>query len=83
MLVIYPKLKNGNIHWSCDNCDRTADVCDGGTNVVALICECDMKVHPECNHDWYYKGLHWERIPIETREDYLRKRNEDSVNTII
>ena len=26
MLILYPKLLNGNILWSCDNCDRTAEV---------------------------------------------------------
>jgi hypothetical protein len=69
MLIFYPRIKNGNILWSCDNCGNTAQVVYGGTNAVALVCQCDMKCHPECNNDWYYKGLYWERIPIEKRND--------------
>jgi hypothetical protein len=59
MLIFYPRLSNGNILWSCDNCDRTAQVSMVETNAVALVCICDMKVHPECNNEWYYQGLYW------------------------
>ena len=45
------------------------------TNAVALVCICDGKVHPECNSDWYYKGLYWNRIPIEKREGYRKFRS--------
>jgi hypothetical protein len=72
VLIFYPKLLNGNIFWSCDNCDRTAEISIPDTNAVALICICDDKVHPECNSDWYYKGLYWERIPMENREGYRK-----------
>ena len=70
MLILYPRLKNGNILWSCDNCDNTAEVSYSNTHAVALICSCDGKVHPQCNNDWYYKGLYWERVPIEKRDKY-------------
>ena len=70
MLILYPRLKNGNILWSCDNCDNTAEVSLPNTNAVALFCSCDNKVHPQCNNDWYNKGLYWERIPIEKRDKY-------------
>jgi len=46
------------------------------TNAVALICICDDKVHPECNNEWYYQGLYWNRIPIEKRDEYRRLRND-------
>ena len=75
MLILYPRLPNGNVLWSCDNCDRTAQVSCADTNAVALICQCDMKCHPECNHDWYYKGLYWERIPMEDRNKYRKLRS--------
>ena len=75
MLIFYPKLPNGNILWSCDNCDRTAEVSCVDTNAVALVCVCDGQVHPECNNDWYYKGLYWNRIPMERREEYRKLRN--------
>ena len=75
MLIFYPMLSNGNILWTCDNCDRTAEVSCPDTNAVALICMCDGKVHPECNNDWYYKGLYWNRIPVEQRSKYRKLRS--------
>ena len=55
MLIFYPTLPNGNVLWTCDNCGTTAEVSWPDTNAVALICKCDMKTHPQCNSDWYYK----------------------------
>ena len=74
MLIFYPTLLNGNVLWTCDNCGNTAEVSWPDTNAVALICKCDMKTHPQCNSDWYYKGLYWERIPMENRKKYSRDR---------
>ena len=59
MLIIYPRLKNGNVLWSCDRCGDSAQVCSFDTNIVALVCMCDSKVHPQCNNEWYYAGLYW------------------------
>jgi len=75
MLIFYPRLRNGNILWSCDNCDNTAEVSTPDTNAVALVCVCDGKTHPECNNDWYYKGLYWNRIPMEDRKRYRKLRS--------
>ena len=75
MLIFYPRLPNGNILWSCDNCNETAEVSVADTNAVALLCSCDGKVHPECNNDWYYKGLYWNRISIEQRDKYRKFRS--------
>ena len=75
MLIFYPRLPNGNVFWRCNNCDRTAEVSCSNTNAVALVCQCDMKVHPKCNHDWYYKGLYWNRIPMEDRKRYRKLRS--------
>ena len=74
MLILYPRLLNGNVLWTCDNCGNTAEVSWPDTNAVALVCQCDMKTHPQCNSDWYYKGLYWERIPMENRKKYSRDR---------
>ena len=59
MLVLYPRLSNGNVLWTCDKCNDTAEVSCTDTNAVALVCMCDTKVHPECNRKWYYEGLYW------------------------
>ena len=67
MLIFYPRLPNGNILWSCDNCDNTAQVSFSDTNAVALYCMCSRKTRPKCNVDWYNGGLYMNRIPIEIR----------------
>ena len=67
MLIFYPKLKNGNILWTCDNCGDTANIRWGGTNAVSIYCMCDRSCHPKCNDDWYNKGLYWKRIPLDRR----------------
>jgi hypothetical protein len=78
MLIFYPRISNGNILWTCDNCGKTAEVSTPDTNVAALVCECDMVCHPKCNHDWYYKGLYWNRIPMENRDRYIKERMKKS-----
>ena len=80
MLILYPRLPNGNVLWSCDNCDRTAQVTTPDTTAVALICICDGKVHPECNNEWYYQGLYWNMIPMERRNEYRRNRSKKILN---
>ena len=82
MLIFYPMLSNGNVLWTCDNCDRTAEVSVPNTNAVALFCTCDEKVHPQCNNDWYYQGLYWKRIPMENRERYRKGREGRDVYTL-
>ena len=71
-------LSNGNVLWTCDNCESSKEVSLPDTNAVALVCICDGKVHPECNNDWYYKGLYWNRIPMENRERYRKDRMRNS-----
>ena len=73
MLVLYPRLSNGNILWTCDNCGETAQVSFSETNAVALYCTCSRHVRPRCNDDWYNNGLYWGRVPIEDR---MKNRNE-------
>tara|TARA_Y100001951_G_C11057815_1_gene139152 strand:+ start:252 stop:491 length:240 start_codon:yes stop_codon:yes gene_type:complete len=79
MLIFYPMVSTGNVLWTCDNCGRTAEVSCPDTNAVALICQCDMKVHPQCNNEWYYKGLYWNRIPMEERVSYRKNRRKRNV----
>ena len=67
MLILYPKLKNSNILWTCDNCGNTAEICYGGTAAVSIYCMCDQSCHPKCNDVWYNKSLYWKRIPIHRR----------------
>ena len=68
MLIFYPRLPNGNILWSCDNCENTAEVSFPETNAVALYCTCSYEIHPQCNYDWYNKSLYWKRIPVHRRD---------------
>ena len=67
MLIFYPRLPNGNILWTCDNCGNTAQVSFSDTNAVALYCACNYKVNPQCNDEWYNESLYMKRIPMEIR----------------
>tara|TARA_B100000959_G_C14828729_1_gene560936 strand:- start:364 stop:582 length:219 start_codon:yes stop_codon:yes gene_type:complete len=67
-LIFFPRLKNGNVLWECDNCGRTAQVSSFDTRAVALVCECDMTCHPQCNNRWYYDGLYHEKAIKEKYE---------------
>ena len=67
LLILFPRLPNGNILWSCDNCDNTAEVSISETAAVALYCNCNNKINPQCNDEWYNTGLYFKRIPIEIR----------------
>ncbi len=67
MLILYPRLSNGNVLWSCDSCDRTAQVSLAETNAVALYCICNRKVNPQCNDDWYNKKLYRDKNNIVLR----------------
>ena len=73
MLIFYPRLPNGNVFWSCDNCDNTAQVSFAETTAIALYFMFNNKINPQCNDDWYNKGLYLQRIPKENRNGYQRK----------
>ena len=75
MLIIFPRLPNGNVLSTCDGCGNTATVSCSGTNVVALHCICDLKVHPHCNNKWYYKGLYHTEHTYEKRLKCYTKNN--------
>ena len=67
MLIFYPRLPNGNILWTCDKCDNTAEVSISETAAVALYCKCSSGIRPQCNDEWYNKSLYLSRIPMEIR----------------
>ena len=67
LLVLFPRLPNGNVLWTCDNCGDTAEVSCSDTSAVALFCTCNHKINPRCNDEWYNTGLYFERIPLEIR----------------
>ena len=67
LLILFPRLPNGNILWTCDKCDNTAEVSISETAAVALYCTCNNKINPQCNEEWYNTGLYFKRIPIEIR----------------
>ena len=54
-LVFFDRLENGNVLWSCDNCNNTAEVSCSDTRAVALYCMCTRSIHPPGNADWYNK----------------------------
>ena len=55
MLKIFPKLKNGNIMWTCDNCGSQSQICSP-TRRVSIYCECNNKCNPTCNEEYYNTG---------------------------
>ena len=61
MKIIYPRLANGNILWTCDNCGDTAEVSEPDTHMVSIYCSCDASSHPKCNYRWYYDNLYYEK----------------------
>ncbi len=65
LLILFPRLPNGKVLWTCDICGDTAEVSCSDTNAVALYCMCSRKIQPQCNDDWYNKNLYMSRIPIE------------------
>ena len=67
MLIFYPRLSNGNVLWTCDNCGDTAEISCLDTSAVAIYCMCNRKVNPQCNDEWYNEGLYFNRIPLEIR----------------
>ena len=61
MKIIYPKLANGSIRWTCDNCGNTGEVSWADTRMVSIYCQCDERCHPKCNHRWYYDKWYCEK----------------------
>ena len=61
MLKIFPKLKNGNIMWTCDKCGSQSQICSP-TRRVAIYCECNNKCNPTCNEEYYNTGAYMVKI---------------------
>ena len=66
MLILYPRLSNGNVLWTCDSCRKTGEVTCIETNAVAIYCMCDESMHPKCNEKWYNKGVYFENKKLTT-----------------
>ena len=56
MIIIYPKLDNGNVLWTCDNCGVKAEITAPLTQRVSIYCICNNKCNPQCNEEYYNTG---------------------------
>ena len=56
MIILYPKLANGNILWTCDNCGDQAEITVMDTRRVSIYCTCNNKCNPQCNEEYYNTG---------------------------
>ena len=56
MIIIYPKLANGNVLWTCDNCGNKAEISDPQTRRISIYCICNKKCNPKCNAEYYNSG---------------------------
>ena len=55
-VILYPKLNNGNVLWTCDNCDRQAEISFVETRRVSIYCICNKRCNPICNAEYYNTG---------------------------
>jgi len=55
-VILYPKLSNGNVLWTCDNCDRQAEISFVETRRVSIYCTCNKRCNPICNAEYYNTG---------------------------
>ena len=56
MIIIYPKLANENVLWTCDNCGEQAEISVKETRRVSIYCTCNNKCNPQCNEEYYNSG---------------------------
>ena len=61
MIIIFPKLKNGNILWTCDKCGSQKQICSL-TQRVSIYCKCNNICNPECNKEYYNTGAYKAKI---------------------
>ena len=55
-VILYPKLSNGNVLWTCDNCGRQAEISFVETRRVSIYCMCNTRCTPICNAEYYNTG---------------------------
>jgi hypothetical protein len=58
MIIIYPKLANGNVLWTCDLCGNKAEISVPQTQQVSIYCNCNKKCNPTCNAEYYNTGVY-------------------------
>ena len=56
MTIIYPRLTNGNVLWTCDVCGDKAQITVKETQRVSIYCICNNKCNPKCNREYYNSG---------------------------
>ena len=56
MIIIYPKLTNGNVLWTCDNCGKQAEISFVETRRISIYCSCTKRCNPICNAEYYNTG---------------------------
>ena len=67
MIIIYPRLANGNVLWTCDNCGDKAEISVRETRRVSIYCICNNKCNPVCNQEYYNSGEFLSNeVPINT-----------------
>jgi hypothetical protein len=54
--ILYPKLSNGNVLWTCDNCGRHAEISFVETRRISIYCTCNRRCNPKCNAEYYTTG---------------------------
>ena len=55
-VILYPKLSNGNVLWTCDNCGKQAEISFVETRRVSIYCICNKRCNPICNTEYYNSG---------------------------
>ena len=58
MIIIYPKLANGNVLWTCSNCGNKAEISSVETRRISIYCICNNQCNPECNERYYNTGVY-------------------------
>ena len=58
MIILYPKLANGNVLLTCDNCGDRAEITAMDTRRVSIYCICNNKCNPQCNEEYYNSGAY-------------------------
>ena len=56
MIIIYPKLANGNVLWTCDNCGNKSEISCVETRRLSIYCNCNKRCNPKCNAEYYTTG---------------------------
>ncbi len=56
MIILYPRLANGNVLWTCNLCGNSDQITVFTTRRVSIYCTCNRKCNPACNKEYYNTG---------------------------